>query len=297
MPFIKEYFGNDPLAKEIFENKSRNEMVPRPNNINNNNINNNNNNQSNRNLNEQNLGNNNNNRIINNLNNNANILNHNEIYLNIIADNSNNKFILLFNPNKFICFILLFLNIVISGLGTFIIGIKNCCLYNFILGIIQFFGFFGSILESFKIKNSFYFLRYKVNSFLYIYLIIIAILFYLSSIYVGIFHNFLFFNPRTTNINENKQKGIGIILLNLISGGLGTLLYGFLVKDDDCFNRMKIWLIGIVQISGFAILILAFSLIGNIHKIILIIFFFIGAMGYLTSIIIGVRCYRRILVS
>ena len=272
-------------------------MVPRPNNINNN-INNN-NHQSNRNLNEHNLGNNNNNnnRIINNLNNNTNILNHNEIYLNIIADNSNNKFILLFNPNKFICFILLFLNIVISGLGTFIIGIKNCCLYDFILGIIQFFGFYVSILESFKIKNSFYILRYKVNSFLYVYLIIVAILFYLSSIYVGIFHNFVFFNPRTTNINENKQKGICIILLNLISGGLGTILYGFLVKNDECFNRMKMWLIGIVQISGFAIFIFAFSLIGKINKIILIIFFFIGAMGYLTSIIIGVRCYRRISVS
>ena len=35
-------------------------------------------------------------------------------------------------------------------------------------------------------------------------------------------------------MTENKEKGICILLLNLITGGLGTILYGVLIKNMDC---------------------------------------------------------------
>ena len=283
---MREYFGDEPIAKEIFENKSREVMVPR---INNDDIHNNqniipnlNNNHSNINLNNNNVS-----------NSNSNILNHNDIQLNILAQNNNNCLIILFSPNKTCCFIFLFLCIIVSGLGTILIGFKNCSLYNFILGIIQFSGYY-LFLKGINLRKIHYIFDVKINSFLSIYLILLSILFYLSSIYSGIFHNFLFFNPIRTKITKNKEKGICIIYLNLITGGLGTILFGFLIKNEDCFNRIKIWVVGLVQICGFFILILAFSLIGTINKIMLIILFLIGAIGYLTSIIIGQRCYKKI---
>ena len=269
-------------------------MVPRPNIIPNNE-----NNQSNQNI-YHNINNVNNNNInpnnINNLNNNhnSNILYHTNIYLNIIAENSNNYFIILFYPNKIFCIILLLLNILISGLGTIIIGFKNCSLYDFILGIIQFFGCYLFLSKGLSLVKTHIIFNIKVNSFLGLYLFIIALLFYLSSIYVGIFHNFIFFNPRISKLNENKEKGIFILFLNFITGGLGTILYGFLLKNEDCFNRIKIWIIGLVQISGFIIFIFAFSLINIINKIILVILFFIGSIGYITSICIGIKCYKKI---
>ena len=242
-----------------------------------------------------------NNRSINNINNNnnhhSNILNHNDIHLDIIAQNSNNCFIILFNPNKIICIILLLLNILVSGLGTVIIGFKNCSLYDFILGFIQFFGCYSLLIKGIELKKTQNVFNVKINSFLSFYLIILALLFFINSIYVGIFHNFIFFNPRITKITENREKGICILLLNFVTGGLGTLLYGFLSKNEDCFNRIKTWVVGIVQISGFIIFLFVFSLIGKINKIILIILFFIGGIGYLTSICIGFKCYKKISMS
>ena len=128
-------------------------------------------------------------------------------------------------------------------------------------------------LEGLSIRKYHYIYYVRINSFLFAYLIILSILFYLSSIYVGIFHNFVFYNPSKTTMTENKEKGICILLLNLITGGLGTILYGVLIKNMDCFNRLKVWLIGIVQICGFAIFILAFTFIGTINKMMLNIFF------------------------
>lgn len=259
-------------------------MVPRINNINlNNNINNNQiqNNHNVRNINHRNI-------------NNTNILSYNQILLNNLAERSNNKLIVIYNPNKCICFFILLLNIIISGLGTLMISIRNCSLYDFSLGCIQFLGTYFFFLEGLSIRKYRYIYYVRINSFLFAYLIILSILFYLSSIYVGIFHNFVFYSPRRTTMTENKEKGICILLLNLITGGLGTILYGFLVKNMDCFNRLKVWLIGIVQICGFAIFILAFTFIGTINKMMLIIFFFIGIMGYITSICIGMKCYQKI---
>ena len=204
---------------------------------------------------------------------------------------------MIFNPNKCFCFAILILNILVSGLGTFIIGFKNCSFYDFILGIIQFFICYFPIINGIRLKKKIQFIGYRMNSFMFIYLIIIGVLFYLSSIYTGIFHNFIFFNPRTTGITGNKQKGSGVLLLNLITGGLGTIVYGFIINNIECFNRIKIWLIGIIQIFGFVILITAFSLIGYIDKILLIVLFFIGGMGYLTSICIGMRCYKTLSIS
>jgi len=259
-------------------------MVPRINNVNLNNRVNNNQRQNNHNA-----------RNANHLNiNNNNILPYNQIMLNILSENSNNKLIIIFSPNKCICFIILILNIIISGLGTLMLSIRNCSLYDFALGFIQFFGSYFLLLEGLSIRKYRYIYYVKINSFLFVYLIILSILFYLSSIYVGIFHNFVYYSPRRTTMTRNKEKGICIILLNLLTGGLGTILYGILIKNMDCFNRIKVWVVGIVQICGFAIFILAFSFIGTINKIMLIIFFFIGIMGYITSICIGMRCYGKI---
>ena len=243
-----------------------------------------------------------NNRSNNNINNNnnhhhSNILYNTDINLNIIAENTNKIFIFLYNPNKITCIILLLLNILVAGLGTFIISCKNCSLYDFLLGFIQFFCCYSLLLKGIEIKETHNLFNVKINLFLSIYLIVLAILFYMSSIYVGIFHNFIFFNPRITKITENREKGICIIFLNLVTGGLGTLLYGFLSKNEDCFNRIKIWGVGIVQICGFIMFIFAFSLIGKVNRIILIILFFIGGIGYLTSICIGIKCYKKISIS
>ena len=102
-------------------------MVPRINNMNLNN----NNNQSQ------------NNHIVRNANNlninNNNILSYNQILLNNLAERTSNKLIVIYNPNKYICFIILLLNIVIPGLGTLMISIRNCSLYDFSLGCIQFY--------------------------------------------------------------------------------------------------------------------------------------------------------------
>ena len=287
-PFNREYFGDDPIAVEIFQNRSREEMVPRINNIN---LANNNNNNQNHNHNQ----NNHNARNLNNMNsNNNNILAYNQVQLNILSENTTNKLIAIYNPNKCICFIILILNIMISGLGTLMLSIRNCSLYDFALGLIQFFGSYFFFLEGLSIRKIHYIYYIRINSFLFLYLICLSILFYLSSIYVGIFHNFVYYNPRRTTMTENKEKGICIILLNLFTGGIGTILYGVLIKNMDCFNRAKVWMIGLVQICGFAIFILAFTTIGTINKMILTIFFFIGVMGYITSICIGMKCYQKI---
>ena len=235
---------------------------------------------------------------INNINNsnndNSNTLSQTQIQLNMMAERTNNIFIVLFISNKCVTLILLLSNIVICGLGTILIGIINCRLYDFLLGIIQCLGFFIFSLKAIDFKKNYYLYKLKMNYFFYIYLMFLSIAFYISSIYTGIFHNFIFFNPKRTKITENKEKGVCIIILNLITGGLGTLLYGFLVNKEDCFNRLKIWIVGIVQISSFSILIFSFSSLGKLNKMILIVFFFIGAMGYLTSILIGIRCYKKI---
>ena len=234
------------------------------------------------------------NRNINNSNNNR--LNQNERII-LLSENSNKFFIVSFYPNKTVCFTLLLLNIIICGTGTLLLGFKNSSFYEVLLGIIQFFGCFTFFIKGIDTEKTHYLFDIKVNKFSFYYLICTSLLFYLSSIYIGIFHNFIFFNVRITKMNENKKKGICIILLNLITGGLGTLLYGFLMKNIDCLYRLKVWFFGIVQVCGFIILVLGFSLIGNINKIIDIILILVGFMGYITSIAIGIKFYKKISVS
>ena len=255
------------------------------------NINNNNNN--NYNNNDNNIINNN---VINNINNNNNnnILPNNQNILNELSERTNNKLIVIFSPNKGMCFIIFLLNIIISGSGTFIIFIKNCSLYDLALGLIQSFGSYFLLLEGLSMKKFHYIYDVKINSFLSLYLVILSAVFYLSSIYVGIFHNFVYYNTRKTTMTESKEKGICIIILNLLTGGLGTVLYGVLKKDLNYFGIIKIWIAGIIQIIGFIIFVLAFTFIGTINKMILIIFFCIGILGYITSILIGIKCYKNI---
>ena len=235
--------------------------------------------------------NNNNNIINNNINNN--ILPNNQNSLNELSEKTSNKLMIIFRPNKAICFIIFLLNIIISGSGTFMIFFKNCSLYDFALGLIQSFGSYFLLLEGLSMKKYHYIYDIKINSFLSLYLVILSAIFYLSSIYVGIFHNFVYYNTRKTTMTESKEKGICIIVLNLLTGGLGTVLYGVLKKDLNYFGIIKIWIAGIIQIIGFVIFILAFTFI-TINKIILIIFFCIGILGYITSILIGIKCYKNI---
>ncbi len=210
-----------------------------------------------------------------------------------LSENNNNIFIVLCYPNKFLCIVTLFVNVLISGLGTLILGVKYFNLYEFFLSLMQF-GFCYPVLsQAIKIKQSGNINGIEVNNFLWIYSICIASLFYLSSIYIGIFHNFIFFNPRTI---KNKEMAICILILNLIIGGLGTIFYGILSNVLDCCHRIKMFVIGIVQFFGFLIFIFSISYFGNRDKIFATTFLFIvGFLMYISSIYTGVKCYKNMI--
>ena len=120
IPFKLEYFGDDVALIQIFENKMREHRR----NLNNNQILNIRISQSNRSM-----------------NNHYGYINRpseRDIQLNTLSQNTDNTFIILFHPNKFICFVILLANLLISGLGTLILGVKNLNLYDFFLSIMQF---------------------------------------------------------------------------------------------------------------------------------------------------------------
>ena len=272
IPFKLEYFGNDVTLIQIYEDKIREHRR----NLNNNDILNLRVSQSNRN--SLNIG------YYNNR------PNDRDIQLQELSQTTNNTFIILFHPNKFICFATLFVNLLISGLGTLILGIKNLNLYEFFLSIMQFcfcYPFLARALDIRKKKN---FNDLEVNSFLWIYLLCVAIVFYLSSIYIGIFHNFVYFNPR---IIKNKEKGICIIILNIIIGGIGTIFYGIIVEGINCCERIKIWIIGIVQLFAFSFFIIIISTYDNIKIGLFVIFICFGAITYFTSIYFGIKTYKK----
>ena len=113
IPFKLEYFGDDVTLIQIFENKMREHRR----NLNNNQILNIRISQSNRSM-----------------NNHYGYINRpseRDVQLNALSQNTDNTFIILFHPNKFICFVILLANLLISGLGTLILGVKNLNLYDF----------------------------------------------------------------------------------------------------------------------------------------------------------------------
>ena len=80
-----------------------------------------------------------------------------DMQIQILSQNSDKYFIVLFHPNKFVCFATLLANVLMAGLGTLIIGMKNLNLYEFFLSIIQFcfcYPFVSKAFEIKKIKNS-----------------------------------------------------------------------------------------------------------------------------------------------
>ena len=118
IPFKLEYFGNDAALIQIYENK----MLEYQRTLNNNEILNIRNSQSNRNIYR---------------NNNSNVAYYNrpnerDIQLQELSQNNDNTFIILFHPNKFICISTLLVNILISGLGTLILAVKNLWLIIFL---------------------------------------------------------------------------------------------------------------------------------------------------------------------
>ena len=273
IPFKLEYFGDDVTLIQIFENKMREHRR----NLNNNQILNIRISQSNRSL-----------------NNHTGYINRpseRDIQLNSLSQNTDNTFIILFHPNKFICFVILLANLLISGLGTLILGVKNLNLYDFFLSIIQFCFCYPFLSRALDIKKKKYFNDFKVNSFLWIFLVFIAFVFYLSSIYIGIFHNFVYFNPRKI---KNKEKGITIIILNTLIGGIGTIFYGIIAESIDCCQRIRMWIVGITQVFAFMFLIITISIFKELKVGIFVIFIIIGILSYFTSVFLGIRLYKRI---
>lgn len=274
IPFKSEYFGDDAVLIQIYENKMREHRR----NLNNNEIINFRISQSNRSMNHSNIG-------------YINRQSERDIQLNALSQNTDNTFIILFHPNKFICFAILLCNLLISGLGTLILGVKNMNLYDFFLSIMQFCFCYPFLSRALDIKKKKYLNDFKVNSFLWIFLICIASIFYLSSIYIGIFHNFIYFNPRKI---KNKEKGITIIILNILMGGIGTIFYGIIAEGINCCQRIRMWIVGITQIFAFMFLIITISIFKELKVGIFIIFIIIGSLFYLTSVFLGFRLYKRI---
>ena len=274
IPFKSEYFGDDAVLIQIYENKMREHRR----NLNNNEIINFRISQSNRSMNHSNIG-------------YINRQSERDIQLNALSQNTDNTFIILFHPNKFICFAILLSNLLISGLGTLILGVKNMNLYDFFLSIMQFCFCYPFLSRALDIKEENYLNDFKVNSFLWIFLICIASIFYLSSIYIGIFHNFIYFNPRKI---KNKEKGITIIILNILMGGIGTIFYGIIAEGINCCQRIRMWIVGITQIFAFMFLIITISIFKELKVGIFIIFIIIGSLFYITSVFLGFRLYKRI---
>ena len=273
IPFKLEYFGDDVALIQIFENKMREHRR----NLNNNQILNIRISQSNRSM-----------------NNHYGYINRpseRDVQLNTLSQNTDNTFIILFHPNKFICFVILLANLLISGLGTLILGVKNLNLYDFFLSIMQFCFCYPILSRALDIKKKKYFNDFKVNSFLWIFLVFIAFVFYLSSIYIGIFHNFVYFNPRKI---KNKEKGITIIILNTLIGGIGTIFYGIIAEGIDCCQRIRMWIVGITQVFAFMFLIITISIFKELKVGIFVIFIIIGILSYFTSVFLGIRLYKRI---
>ena len=272
IPFKLEYFGDDVTLIQIFENKMREHRR----NLNNNQILNIRISQSNRSMNHTGY---------------INRPSERDIQLNALSQNTDNTFIILFHPNKFICFVILLANLLISGLGTLILGVKNLNLYDFFLSIMQFCFCYPFLSRALDIKKKKYFNDFKVNSFLWIFLVFIAFVFYLSSIYIGIFHNFVYFNPRKI---KNKEKGITIIILNTLIGGIGTIFYGIIAEGIDCCQRIRMWIVGITQVFAFMFLIMTISIFKELKVGIFVIFIIIGILSYFTSVFLGIRLYKRI---
>lgn len=214
-----------------------------------------------------------------------------DVQIQILSQNSDKYFIVLFHPNKCVCLSTLLANILMAGLGTLILGMKNLNLYEFVLSLVQFGFCYPFISKAIDIKKNKKIDKFEVNSFMWIYLLSISFIVYLSSIYVGIFHNFIFYNPRKI---KNKEKAICVILLNIILGGIGTLFHAIVADGIELCARIKYLIIGIFQACGFSVLILSISIYTSVKLETFLILFIIGIFSYSTSIYAAFRFYKNI---
>lgn len=251
-----------------------------------------------------------NNNYINNNQNYRSINFYNNIYINtnrnIIIENQNNQninreifygyFILLYEPNKMFCIIALLLNIIFCGFGTFIIGANKKSKFYMLLGIIQCLCFYFFIIYDVSLENKTIFGRKPVQ-FFHHYFKLLASLFYISSIYISFFRNFIFCNPRLiSNYNINKEKGIFIIFLNILIGGLGTIFSSLIIhikeQVNKCYN-IKLFGYGILQLSGYILSLYGIELIPENKKIIGFLFLY-GGLCYCLSIFTAIKIYKRL---
>ena len=285
-PFKKEYFENDPIINELFNYRNNINI-----NINNRQINNN------RYLNENNNINivNQNNNINNNSNTNRNSLRNSQSHLIHNTEVIFGLFILNFQPSKSYCIVSLLLNIFFCGLGTILIGLNKKSVFYTLFGLIQCFCFFFFIYKNFFVDNSNKrLLGIPWTNFFYIYFIILSITFYLSSIYISIFRNFLFFNIR--NFDEKKERGFIIFFLNIFIEGLGTILAGIvnLTNENKIWDKIKYIIFGIIQLFGFWLILLGISILNKKNIIDVGIFFLVGFLCYCFSIYTSYLYYKKV---
>ena len=318
LPFKKEYFGNDPIVNNLFNNHHNTHRHLRRNNINNNeNINNNN---INNNINVIRISNNHHiNPMIQ-----SQIYHHNYYYNNndnpiifrYVSTNRNilersesnisendticcSLFFISFEPSKCFCLLIMFVNIFLCGLGTFLMGLGRKKTFYTLLGLMQCVCFF--YLYSFEFSNE----KYKVfgkdkPKFISIYFRILIALFYATSIYFSFFRNFIYCNTNKINFSEKKEKGIFVFILNILICGLGTILIGIisLYKEERSFcQKFKTFLFGIIQLIGYVLLLLAITLIieKGSSKIVVAILFIVGILSYIFSMYTSYKYYKEVI--
>ena len=155
---------------------------------------------------------------------------------------------------------------------------------------IDFFAIIGVILLK---KKEWFDIDYK--KMLPIYCFIISIFFYLISIYIAFFNNFIFINTKRYIKFHKKEIGIFILLLNIIIPGLGTLMIQSIVPNR-CVIRMKRTLNGIVQLFIFLVLYIYYSgIIKSKENILLFIFLAIGE--YMYTLGTSIFFLRNIIIS
>ena len=206
-------------------------------------------------------------------------------------------FILYFKPSKMQCVVTLLLNIFICGLGTILLGLNKKSTFYSLFGIIQCFSFSFLYIYSASIKNQkSKFLWIEPNYYFHFYFKIIAGLLYLSSIYIGIFRNFLFFNPRIFNYKEKHERGIIIFFLNILIGGLGTIFIGILriVENGSFCHKFKYILYGIIQAMGYLLALFSICLFKSKIKIECIFLLFGGICCYAFSFYTSYKYYKKI---
>ena len=309
LPFKKEYFGNDdPIINNIFNNNHQNYIIhARRNYINdNNNINiirvNSVNNPIIRSqiYNHNYFYNNNNNPIIiRYVSTNRNILERNESNLSENDTICCSIFYISFEPSKCFCMIIMFVNLFLCGLGTFLMGLGRKKVFYTLLGLIQCVSFF--YLYNFEVASE----KNKIfgkdkPKFFSIYFRIIISLFYASSVYLSFFRNFISCNTNKINFSEKKEKGIFVFFLNILISGLGTILIGIikLYKEErNCCQKIKTFLFGIIQLIGYVLLLLAITLITveGSSKVTLAFLFIAGIFSYIFSMYTSYKYYKEVI--